>query len=91
MARVLSSYTPAGTRKGTKARKSEKQASAGLRAKAKEIKPKTKSKPKKNTLINRIKEDWSQPLGGWNEGPVAPAYDKYPYGSLTGRKKSKKK
>ena len=42
MARVLSSYTPAGTRKGTKMRKSEKQASAGLRAKAKGTKIATK-------------------------------------------------
>jgi hypothetical protein len=32
---VISSYTPAGTRKGTQARKSEKQASASLRGKAK--------------------------------------------------------
>jgi len=35
MAKVLSSYTPAGTPKGTKMRKSEKQASASLRAKSK--------------------------------------------------------
>lgn len=35
MAKVISSYTPAGTRKGTQARKSEKQASATLRGKAK--------------------------------------------------------
>ena len=36
MAKVISSYTPAGSRKGTQMRKSEKQASAGLRGKAKE-------------------------------------------------------
>lgn len=32
---VISSYTPAGTSKGTKMRKSEKQTSASLRGKAK--------------------------------------------------------
>jgi hypothetical protein len=42
MANVISSYTPAGTRKGTKMRKSEKQASASLRAKAKGRKTATK-------------------------------------------------
>ena len=35
MANVISSYTPSGSRKGTKMRKSEKQASTNLRAKAK--------------------------------------------------------
>jgi len=39
----------------------------------------------KNTWWNRLLEDWSQPMGGWNNGPTAPGYDKYPYGSLTGR------
>jgi hypothetical protein len=42
MANVISSYTPAGTRKGTKARKSVKQTSATLRAKAKGSKVATK-------------------------------------------------
>lgn len=42
MAKVISSYTPAGSRKGTQMRKSEKQASAGLRGKAKGRKPATK-------------------------------------------------
>ncbi len=53
-----------------------------------------KKPPKKNTLINRIREDWHQPLPTWIEGKNGkpgrlrePAYDKYPYGSLTGRKK----
>jgi hypothetical protein len=42
MAKVLSSYTPAGTSKGTKMRKSEKQTSASLRAKSKGTKIATK-------------------------------------------------
>jgi hypothetical protein len=67
--------------------------------KAKETKSKpAKAKPKKpkykDNIINRIKEDWSQPIGGYNyeKGTTfPPAYDKYPYGSLTGRGKNKKK
>ena len=49
-----------------------------------------KKNGKKNTLLNRIKEDWSQPTGGYNKDTgrtFEPGYDKYPYGSLTGRKK----
>jgi hypothetical protein len=55
-------------------------------------KPATKPTKKKNTLINRIKEDWSQPIGGYNREKgtwFPPGYDKYPFGSLTGRKKKK--
>jgi hypothetical protein len=64
--------------------------------KAKEIKSKpAKAKPKnKNSILNKIKEDWSKPIGGYNyeKGTTfGPGYDKYPYGSLTGRGKSKKK
>jgi hypothetical protein len=67
--------------------------------KAKETKSKpAKAKPKKpkykDNIINRIKEDWSKPIGGYNyeKGTTfGPGYDKYPYGSLTGRGKSKKK
>jgi hypothetical protein len=64
--------------------------------KAKEIKSKpAKAKPKnKNSILNKIKEDWSKPIGGYNyeKGTTFdPGYDKYPYGSLTGRGKSKKK
>jgi hypothetical protein len=61
----------------------------------KPAKAKPKKEPKyKNTLLNRLKEDWNQPIGGYNyeKGTVFGAdYDKYPYGSLTGRGKSKKK
>jgi hypothetical protein len=61
----------------------------------KPAKAKPKKEPKyKNNLINRIKEDWNQPFGGYNKDKGAtfePGYDKYPYGSLTGRGKSKKK
>jgi hypothetical protein len=49
-----------------------------------------KKNGKKNTLLNRIKEDWSQPTGGYNKDTgraYGAGYDKYPYGSLTGRKK----
>jgi hypothetical protein len=64
--------------------------------KAKETKSKpAKAKPKnKNSILNKIKEDWSKPIGGYNyeKGTAfGPGYDKYPYGSLTGRGKSKKK
>jgi hypothetical protein len=64
--------------------------------KAKETKSKpAKAKPKnKNSILNKIKEDWSKPIGGYNyeKGTTfGPGYDKYPYGSLTGRGKSKKK
>ena len=58
-------------------------------ANSKATKP-AKAKPKKNTLINRIREDWHQPKPTWvggSKGLREPAYDKYPYGSLTGRKK----
>jgi len=61
----------------------------------KPAKAKPKKEPKyKNNLINRIKEDWNQPFGGYNKdkgSTFEPGYDKYPYGSLTGRGKSKKK
>ena len=57
-------------------------------------KPAKKKPAKKNTLINRIKEDWSKPIGGYNPDKgtwFPPADDKYPYGSLTGRGQKKKK
>jgi hypothetical protein len=66
--------------------------STGKTTKPAKAKPK---KPKyKDNIINRIKEDWSKPIGGYNyeKGTTFdPGYDKYPYGSLTGRGKSKKK
>lgn len=78
----------------------------------KPAKAKSKKEPKyKNTLLNRIREDWHQPFATPIYKPSGSpfkantltdrtkqaAYDKYPYGSLTGRgktnksKKSKKK
>jgi len=57
-------------------------------------KPAKKKPAKKNTLINRIKEDWSKPIGGYNyetKTRFSPDYDEYPYGSLTGRGQKKKK
>jgi hypothetical protein len=56
-----------------------------------------KAKPKKpkynNNLINRIREDFRQPKPIYNDrtGTTETPYDKYEYGSLTGRGKSKKK
>jgi hypothetical protein len=50
----------------------------------------TKNNGTEDTLLNRIKENWSQPTGGYNKDTkrtFEPGYDKYPYGSLTGRKK----
>ena len=71
MAKVISSYTPAGSRKGTQMRKSEKQASAGLRGKAKDRKPATKkstlSKVAKagRSVIREIERPFpAQVLGG---------------------------
>jgi hypothetical protein len=60
---------------------------------AKKAKPKKEPKYK-NTLLNRIREDWHQPKPTWVGGDIGlrePAYDKYPYGSLTGRGQNKKK
>ena len=59
-------------------------------ANSKATKPAKAKTEKKNTLINRIREDWHQPKPTWvggSKGLREPAYDKYPYGSLTGRKK----
>ena len=59
-------------------------------ANSKTTKPAKAKTKKKNTLINRIREDWSSPNPTWvggSKGLREPAYDKYPYGSLTGRKK----
>ena len=52
--------------------------------------PKPAKKKKYNdNLVNRILEDWTEPYASY--GPdgtyYPPSYDKYPYGSLTGRKK----
>lgn len=47
-----------------------------------------KTKKYNNTWWNRFLEDWSQPFGGYNFDTGAqfePGWDKYPYGSLTGR------
>ena len=65
---------------------SSKIKSPNLAQKVKELNPKVKPKgPKyKDNLINRLREDWSKPMGKGQ-------YDEYPYGSLTGRGKSKKK
>jgi len=44
--------------------------------------------------INKLREDWSQPKPTWVGGDIGlrePGYDKYPEGSLTGKKKKKKK
>jgi hypothetical protein len=44
--------------------------------------------------INRLREDWSKPIGGYNPDKgtwFPPADDKYPKGSLTGKNKKKKK
>jgi hypothetical protein len=60
---------------------------------AKKAKPKKEPKYK-NTLLNRIREDWHQPKPTWVGGSIGlrePAYDKYPYGSLTGRGQNKNK
>ena len=60
----------------------------------KTTKPVPKATPKKsqpnNTLINRIREDWHQPKPTWIDGKGLrdAEYDKYPYGSLTGRKRN---
>ena len=60
----------------------------------KTTKPTSKETPKKsqpkNTLINRIREDFSKPKPTWIDGKGLrdAAYDKYPYGSLTGRKRN---
>jgi hypothetical protein len=66
-----------------------------LSSTSKPAKKKPATKPaKKNTLINRIKEDWSKPIGGYNPDKgtwFPPADDKYPHGSLTGRGQNKKK
>jgi hypothetical protein len=69
--------------------KTKSKTAKEILANSKATKP-AKAKPKKNTLINRIREDWSQPKPTWvggGKGLREPAYDKYPYGSLTGRKK----
>lgn len=71
MANVISSYTAAGTHKGTKSRAAEKKASATLRAKAKGRKTETKkstlgkiSSAAKST-IKKIEEPFpAQNLGG---------------------------
>ena len=73
--------------------KTKSKTAKEILANSKATKP-AKAKPKKNTLINRIKEDWSQPKPTWVGGGIGlrePAYDKYPYGSLTGRGQNKKK
>ena len=60
----------------------------------KPAKAKPKKEPKyKNNLINRIREDFRQPKPIYNDrtGTTETPYDKYEYGSLTGRGKSKKK
>jgi hypothetical protein len=78
-------FTLSSTSKPKTKSKTAKQ----ILANSKATKP-AKAKPKKNTLINRIREDWSQPKPTWvggGKGLREPAYDKYPYGSLTGRKK----
>ena len=57
----------------------------------KTTKPTPKATPQpNNTLINRIKEDWSQPKPTWIDGVGLrdAASDKWPYGSLTGRKRN---
>ena len=69
--------------------KTKSKTAKEILANSKATKP-AKAKPKKNTLINRIREDWHQPKPTWvggSKGLREPAYDKYPYGSLTGRKK----
>jgi hypothetical protein len=48
MAKVISSYTAAGTAKGNKARKSEKQASAALRGK------RTNPRPSKYEVVGAM-------------------------------------
>jgi hypothetical protein len=72
----------AATSKAPKAVKAPKAAVPGS--------PKPAKKKKYNdNLVNRILEDWSQPYDEYGpDGTYYPAaYDKYPYGSLTGRGK----
>ena len=89
-ATVYKTSTLSSTSKPKTKNKTAKQ----ILANSKATKP-AKAKPeKKNTLINRIREDWSQPKPTWVGGGIGlrePAYDKYPYGSLTGRGQNKKK
>ena len=48
--------------------------------------PSKKPTKYRNTWWNRLLEDWSQPKANWVDGRMRePGYDKYPYGSLTGR------
>ena len=85
-ATVYKTPTLSSTSKPKTKNKTAKQ----ILANSKATKPAKAKTEKKNTLINRIREDWSQPKPTWvggGKGLREPAYDKYPYGSLTGRKK----
>ena len=87
---AVKKITPKPTAKTYTLKKSEPK----IITTTKTTKPVPKATPKKsqpnNTLINRIREDWSQPKPTWIDGKGLrdAASDRYPYGSLTGRKRN---